>query len=211
MTTVCPPNVASKTFLVCVATQTSHTNLASLPHFAVTRPKIINPLQSHAPTSLSCVKNSRTKMKKSSKTSSDDLGCQLIGTISTQLLKTAVVALVNAPSYVTWPAVRRTHKKPQLCGTLISKLRWHKPNSKIANVQVHTTMWLSHVATVKATLSLIQHGQFCWRHASLSSHILTTIVTNHFSARRFVHRCTESKFPSSHTHLHKLIRALASP
>ena len=158
---VCRPNVAYKTFLVCVATRTLHTNLASLPHFAVTRPKIINPLQSHAPTSLSCVKNSRTKMKKSSKTSSDDLGCQLIGTISTQLLKTAVAEPANALSCATWLVVRHTHKKHQLCGMSISKLRWHKLNSKIVNVQAPTTMWRSHVATVRAMLSLIQHDQFC--------------------------------------------------
>ena len=150
MTTVCRPNVACKTFLVCGAIRTLPINLVSLPHFAVTRPKIINPLQSHAPTSLSCVKNSRTKMKKSSKISSVDLGCQLIGIISTQQLKTAVAEPASARSYATWRVVRPIHKKLQHFGMSISKLRLHKPNLKIESVQVRITTWLLLEAMARA-------------------------------------------------------------
>ncbi|CAB4729814.1 unannotated protein [freshwater metagenome] len=209
MTTVYRPNVASKTFSACAATQTSLMNLASLPHFAATLPKIISPSRFHDPTSLSCVKNSRTKTKRSSKTSSADLACQSIGIISTQQSKTAVVARVSARSCATWLAVRRTHKKHQLCGMSISKLPSRKPNSKIVSVQAHTTTWLSLVATVKVMLSSTPHDQFCWPHVWHSLHIRMTIATNHFSARLFALRCTELKFPCLHIHLHKLIRAPA--
>ena len=161
MTTVCQPNVAYKTFLECAATRTSRICQASLPHSAATRPKITSPSQFHGPTSLSYVKNSRMKTKRFSKTSSDDLGCQSIGIISTQQLKTAVAEPANARSCATWPAARRTRKKHQLCGMLISKPRLRKQNLKIVNVQVPITMLLLLALTVKAMSSLTQHDQFC--------------------------------------------------
>ena len=150
MTTVCRPNVACKTFLVCGAIRTLPINQVSLPRSAAIRPKTISPLPSHGPTSLNCAKNSHMKTKRSLKISSVDLGCQLIGIISTQQLKTAVAEPASARSYATWRVVRPIHKKLQHFGMSISKLRLHKPNLKIESVQVRITTWLLLEAMARA-------------------------------------------------------------
>ena len=141
MTTVCPPNVvykiitASHAMLQCLTLQTSR------HHSKVSRQKITSHFLFHGRTSLSCATYSHTKMRKFLKNFSVDLVCLLTGRCSTQPLKNAAAKQVNAHFLTTCNAVRRTCKKLQHCGMLISILQLLKQNSKIVNAQARTTRW----------------------------------------------------------------------
>ncbi|CAB4368310.1 unannotated protein [freshwater metagenome] len=128
MTTVCRPNGVYRIITACRVMRRLPTLRTSSHRFAVTHQKIIALFRSLDPTSLSCVKNSQLKTKRSLKIYSAVLAYQSTGRCCTPQLKTAHVVRANVLSCATLHAVRHTHKKHQHCGTLIFALQLHKLN-----------------------------------------------------------------------------------